>query len=320
MKIIVDPKLPNAQLFVDIIHQVADRYIDRMIHKSILIGKLATLEIVLKCKALTEKDHAVLETWRATISAFGKDIPENIYKSPLAEDVHFILNTFATNNTIFEDNHVFVQATIEVSPFECLRNFAYEVAWMMTHMLVSNSHNYDSGGLLQQDGPSPCAGSMYQYDPKLMEGYGNLMEECASAAIAEWLVKDMSIPCNPDALNWYEPDREMIRFVHLFADAFGKPLKELRYLDEFTIGANDAEYPNIFWYVVAVNQFGYVISRFDTVMGDSAYQDFCWLFEYGGLDKESQANSKKEAEEMLLEFARRSRAGLTAADFPSLPQ
>lgn len=320
MKIIVDPKLPNPQLFVDIIHQVADRYLDRMIHKSILIGKLATWEIVLNCRNLTQEDHAVLETWKTMLSSDGNEVPERIYESPLAKHIHFILNTLATNDTIFEDNQVFIRTTMEVSPFECLRNFAYEIAQMITHMLVSNSHNYDSGGLLQQEGASPCAGSMYQYDPKLMEGHGALMEECAAATIAEWLLEDMSIPHNPDTLSWYDPDREMIRFAHLFADAFGKPLKELRYLDEFSMGANDTEYPNIFWYVVAVNQFGYVVSHFDAVMGSGAYQDFCWLFEYGGLDKESQANSKKEAEEMLLEFARRIRAGLTAADFPSLPQ
>ena len=40
MKIIVDPDFPNPQLFVDIIHQVAERFMDRMIHKSILAGKL----------------------------------------------------------------------------------------------------------------------------------------------------------------------------------------------------------------------------------------------------------------------------------------
>lgn len=317
MKVIIDPKFSNPQLFVDIIHLIAHRYLDRMIHKSILIGKLATWEVVLKYKNLTQEDYGVLETWQAMLSSYGKDVPESIYESSLAKKVHCILNTHATNDTIFEDNHVFVRTTIEVSPFECLRNFAYEVAQRITLMLVSNSHNYDSGGLLQQDGPSPCAGSMYQYDPKLKEGHGSLMEDCAAAAIAQWLVKDLSIPHNPDALTWYDPDREMIRFVHLFADAFGKPLKELRYLDEFTMGANDTEYPNIFWYVVAVNQFGYVISRFDAVMGGGAYQYFCWLFEYGGLDKESQANSKKEAEKMLLEFARRTKAGLTAADCPN---
>lgn len=83
MKIIVDPKLPNPQLFVDIIHQVADRYLDRMIHKSILIGKLATLEIILICKDITEGDQAVLETGKITLSSFGSDVPESIYGSPL---------------------------------------------------------------------------------------------------------------------------------------------------------------------------------------------------------------------------------------------
>lgn len=316
MKIIVDPDFPNSQLFVDIIHQVANRYMDRMIHQSIIAGKLATAQIHLHLRIPTEEDIAQFEGRRNFILSRADSVPRIIYERTLNETVYDTLLATGCHQAIFENNHVYSVIHLYAVPSGSLREFANVVAHEMTHMLVCESHNYYSIGNPLECGTMPFGSRIRRWDPERNITYGHKMEEIAVHTVGTWLVKDLPLPADPENEALYCPEEAQIALCNRMADAFGTPLDELQYLDEFSATENGAVVPNLFWYAFAVNQFDCIISAFNEVMGDGAYEDFCRLMEYGGSDQESQANANKEAEEMLTEFARRTRAGLTAADCP----
>lgn len=310
MKIIVDPDFPNPQLFVDIIHQVADRYMDRMLHNSVIAGKLATAQIHLHLRAPTEEDIAQFEGRRNFILSRADSVPRIIYERTLNETIYDTLLTTGCHQARLENNHIYSVIHLYAIPTESLRQFADVVAHEMTHMLVCESHNFYNIGKPLECGTMPCGSSLHRWDPERNVTYGHKMEEIAVHAVGTWLVKDMPLPADPESEERYCPEHAQIALCNLMADAFGPPLNELQYLDGFSETENGAEVSNLFWYAFAVNQFGCIISVFNEVMGEDAYEELCGYLD-AGTDK-----NYEQAYEMLEEFARRSRAEQTAADGP----
>lgn len=275
MKIIVDPDFPNPQLFVDIIHQVAERFMDRMIHKSILAGKLATVEIHMHLRVPTEEECDLFEKRKVKMLSSGNSLPTCIYEHLLNETVYDSLCTKGIHHTQFENNCVYSIIDIYAIPSRCLREFAEVVAHEMTHMLISESHNFYNAGKPLECGTIPSGSSVYRYDPERNITYGVQMEEIATHSVGYWLAKDLPLPMSQEDEELYYPEFPRIELCSLMADAFGEPLQELNYLDAFSVSENGVVFPNIFWYSFAVNQFGCIISIFNEVMGDCAYEELC---------------------------------------------
>ena len=304
MKIIVDPDFPNPQLFVDIIHQVADRFLERLIHKSILAGKLSTAEIYLHLRVPSAEEYNLFEKRKANMLSAGDSLPKGIYECVLKETVYDSLNTKGFHRTQFENNCVNSVIDIYAIPSGCLREFAEVVAHEMTHMMISESHNFCNAGAPLECGTIPNSSSLYRYDPERDIRYGMQMEEIAVHSVGAWLVKDMKLPVNQEEDELYCPEFPRIQLCSLMANAFGVPLDELRYLDAFSIGENGyGIFPNIFWYCFAVNQFGCIISIFNEVMGDGAYEELC-----GYLDECYEKNNDlyyEKAYDMLQSFSQK---------------
>ena len=304
MKIIVDPDFPNPQLFVDIIHQVADRYMDRLIHKSIIAGKLATAEIHLHLRVPSEEECTLFEKRKAKMLAMRDSLPKIIYERVLTETVYDSLQIKGTHQVCFENNRVFSKIDLDALPYGCLREFAELVAHEMTHMLVCNSHNYFNLCTSVECGSVPVGSSLYRWNPDRKVEYGHKMEEIAVYTAGVWLVKDMPLPADQKNEELYYPmDPIAAELCNLMANAFGTPLNELHFLDEFSHTEDRLNVPNIFWYAFAVNQFGYIIQIFNEVMGDDAYERLSeYLDEY--FDEITEQGYEK-IREMLQDFSQK---------------
>lgn len=304
MKIIVDPDFPNSQLFVDIIHQVADRYMDRMIHNSIIAGKLATAEIHLHHRVPTEEECVSFEQRKARMLAMKDSLPRIIYESELTRTVYDSLHAEGLYQLCFENNSVFSRIDLHVNSCGCLREFAEIVAHEMTHMLVSNSHNFGCVYTSLEYGSAPYASSVHRWDPERDITYGNKMEELPVLAVSHWIVKDMPLPADPeDEERYMQTDSSLAALCNLMADSFGTSLNELHFLDEFTTEENHLTIPNLFWYAFSVNQFGCIIQQFDELMGDSAYETLCGYIEKYYDEEDNQYY--EQAREMLQTFTQK---------------
>lgn len=300
MKIVVSPNFSTPHPFVDIIHAVADRYMDKMLHKSIIAGKLATLEVLLNPRVPTEEDHAALKKRKDTIISMGNAVPRMIYESVMKETVFDTIESSGYHQVIFENDQVFNRIELNIVPDEHPRKFADLVAHEMTHMLVNECFHYSNIADSLVWGTASRGSSVFRWDPEREVEFGRYVEEMIVHTVAEWLVKDMDLPTGDyESPRDYYPEFSWIAMCNLMADAFGTPLKELRYLDAFSVTEDSVEIPNVFWYAFAVNRFGCIIHMFNEVMGENAYEQLC-----GYIDAR-ESETDEQAREMLQEFVRK---------------
>lgn len=299
MKIIVDPSFPEPQPFVDIIQQVAKRFEDRMLHKAILAGKLAMLEVSLKLRIPTEEEHSAYRQRKKEYEAIRDILPAVIWEKVMNETVYDMLHIEGSCRADFSEGCVADKMELYAFPGACLREFADTVAHELTHMLVSGSLNYSFAATPTECGTVPYGSSIRRRNPETGTDHGLYMEEIIAHTVAEWIVRDMPLPADQSNEDRYCPVQNWIDLCNRMADGFGVPLNELRYLDEFRVTDQMVEIPNFFWYAVAVNQFGGVICAFDEIMGQNAYETLC-----GYLDARNE-EAEEQAEGLLREFSRR---------------
>ena len=298
MQVFVSPDFPKPQPYVDIIRAVADSYPERMIHKSIIMGKLATLEVYLNPLTPSDEDFRRLEERKAAYIAMGDSVPKIIYDSVMNDTVYDILDSGGYHQAVLEKNCVYSKIVLNVHPEENYKQFAKLVAHEMTHMLVCASFNLCSTGEPEEGGSLPGGSSIHRWMPESDTCYGEFMEEIIVHTVAEWLVKDLKLPEEPtDSKRFYFSEFTQVDMCNLLADAFGTPLKDLQYLDALSFTDRGVEYPNIFWYAFAVNRFGWIISIFNEVMGENAYARLC-----GYLDAQTDEDDER-AKEMMCRFA-----------------
>ena len=312
MKIIIDPDIPNPEPYVNIIHSVKDRYLDRLMHKSILIGKLANLKLYLNLRTPTSEDYAQLEEQQQKIISMGDIVPEIIMNATMEQSVYDQLYSTGNHYVCIEENQIFPVIQLFIRPEESHMQVANIVAIMMGHLLIDESMDYLHLGRMAESGTIPAGSSIARKNPRNNTIYGRYMESAVVNTIADYILSDMNLPDQngvySDELSSRAWECSDVAICRLFSSAFGDPLEDCRYIDEFEYHTEEAfpeeeDYKmleplyddygeplpwryrhsytirNPFWYCVVTNAFECITAIFNSHMGENAYASFCSLWE-----------------------------------------
>ena len=320
MKITVSPDFPNPQPFVEIIHTVADRYLDRMMHKSILLGKLAVLKLYLNPRIPTPEDYYELEEQREKILSMGDSVPDIIREATMEQTVFDRLQSRGSHRVYVENGQIYPVICLEIIPNESHMAFADIVAVMMGHLLLNESMDFIHLGRMAESGTIPAGSSIARKKPNTNTVYGHFMECAVANTIASYVIGDMELSDDTGIYAETMSDRNYehseVHLCRLFASAFGDPLEECRYIDEFECvptkvypdeadyGLLEPEYDdageilpyrfrysytirNPFWYCVVTNAFECITAIYNSHMGENAYETFCSLWDQENLTTET---------------------------------
>ena len=220
---------------------------------------------------------------------------------------------------------------VEDSP----KYIAYIFAHELSHMLVDMQMDYCRVSDRSKSGCKPGSSCVNRFIDPEPELFGTGMEESIADALALYVVSrcrfsDREGTFAQLAFQWHHRQS----FAHLLAEAFGDPLMECKYIDEFTEtlapelyqearvteeGIEEeaqefaqSEIRNIFWYCVAVNRFHMIIDAYNATMGKGSWRELCRHMDavqydiyYKGAVGEAATEHQRLAEKLLNDFAQR---------------
>ena len=312
MKIIIDPEFPNPEPYVDIIHAVKDRYLDRLMHKSILLGKLETLKLYLNLRTPNPEDYAQLEEQQERILSMGDTVPEIIRNATMEQTVYDRLYSTGNHCVCIEEGQIFSTISLDIRPDESHMQVANIVAIMLGHLLLDESMDFIHLGRMAESGTIPAGSSIARKKPKNNAVYGRYMESAIVNTIADYVISGMGLLDHNEVYSDVAASRDYehseVAMCRLFASAFGDPLEDCRYIDEFEYLTEEGfpeeeDYDlleplyddygeslpwryrhsysvrNPFWYCVVTNAFECITAIYNSHMGENAYELFCSLWE-----------------------------------------
>lgn len=220
---------------------------------------------------------------------------------------------------------------VEDSP----KYIAYIFAHELSHMLMDMQMDYCRVSDHSKSGCKPGSSCVNRFIDPEPELFGTGMEESIADALAMYVVSrcrfsDRARTFAQLAFQWHHRQS----FAHLLAAAFGDPLMECKYIDEFTEtlapelyqedrvteeGIEEeaqefaqSEIRNAFWYCVSINQFHMIIDAYNDTMGEGAWRELCRHMDavqydifYKGVVGEAAVEHRRLAEELFRDFAQR---------------
>ncbi len=300
-------KLRAGAAFVPaLVRKVARRYQDLMIQNALFKGKLQDLTVV--------------------IHPIDNDAHGN------RSDGEFV--------AVPKGDRLCTEVHLSVNLADSPKFIAFVFAHELSHMLLNIQLDRCRIGDGSKEGCRPALSCVNRFLPPEPEVFGEGMEESIADALAMYVVSrcrfsDTAGTYAQQVSQWHHRQA----FAHLLAAAFGDPLMNCKYIDEFTKTVVPEQYQearvteegieedpqefvrseirNVFWYCVVINQFHMIIDAYNDAMGKGAWRELCRHMDavqydiyYKGAVGEAAAEHQRLAETLLRDFAHRCAANL----------